>query len=709
MPAPERPQPYTNQPLALNVPKGIVGYYTDLEIDALLAGLGTGTGTVDLSAYATTAYVDGKIATVYTKAEVDALLATLASGGTIDLSGYATQQELADAVEAKADLDNPNQTITAGRLNLSTVGYIKYGDVGTLYLQTDGKDYQLVSIHDGDSGRVEHIYATKEDLKPYAELLNTAVTQELLDKYAKDILLFVDLKADKATTYTKAEVDAAIAAIQPGQPSVVDLSDYATNEYVDSTKQEILTAATVAFQERYTKQESDGLFVKKEDMVAPPSLDGYATEQYVDDSIARIPATDLSNHYTKTEVDQALANAATGGTVDLSAYAKKQDNTQDLLSKTLVTQAIGFGDAALPPVAITYTDTGEGYGERLVITKGLVNDYLVLKTDLDPFNALLPRMEALEGKAAPSVDMSGYAEKADTYTKSEADALFKSPDLTAYAKTEWVAAWVEANAYKKSETYTRSEVDAKIPSLGGYATVADVATFVNNGFVAKADAYTKTECDTKFLTLVDVNGVYAFASETYKKSETYTKAEVETRLLEVPSPMKYLQWGGVFQKVPVGSANKDKWIAAGLVPSIQIVKGKHYRLEMTLQLGSVNSDYQMAWVGFRFNYRAINELPCTKAPLVNIGGFGTTTVLRDRPQIKTSPAATTTPTRADRFRLSVVDDWASASDLIEYAVEFEADRDIPNANFVPEVCVGGTWGTWPADVTGIVAVFRQMD
>jgi hypothetical protein len=71
---------------------------------------------------------------------------------------------------------------------------------------------------------------------------------------------------------------------------------------------------------------------------AAPDLTGYATEEYVDNAIAAIPKTDLSE-YAKTEdipsieglatetyVDDAIAQAQlSGGDIDLSEYAKKSD------------------------------------------------------------------------------------------------------------------------------------------------------------------------------------------------------------------------------------------------------------------------------------------------------------------------------------------------------------------------------------------------
>jgi len=387
----------------------------------------------------------------------------------------------------------------------------------------------------------------------------------------------------------------------------------------------------------------------------------------------------------------AFTTEVGGGSVDLSAYAKLQDNQQPLLAKTVVSQAYGFGDTLLPPVALGYTDTGEGYGARLVLNVGADNEFLVYKSDLEPLNALLPRIETLESKAAPVIDLAPYVTlaTADTrYGRLEALDLLRNQVQTIF-----------------DSIYTRAEADFRYPLK------ADVYTQkqTDDRFMRITDAFSKVDFDNQMaLTLYSRKQVDDRIAETYKKTETYTKAEVETRLLEVPSPMKYLQWGGAFQKMLAGNA-KDKWFSAGLIPSIQIVKGKRYRLEMTTKFGPLNADYKECWVGFRFIYKALNELPCTKQPLVTMGGFGHTTVTSARAAIAATAVATTTPTRADRFRLLAIDDWASAEDIIDYAVEFEADRDIASANFVPEICFGGTWGQYPTNFEGVVAVFRQMD
>jgi hypothetical protein len=399
MPAPERPKPSQSFTTSLAVPKGIVGYYTDAEIDQLLEALEVGGGVggvVDLSNY-------------YTKPEVDATLTSITA-----------------------------QVLDAGDLNLVN------------------SQLQALATVAQDAMTGLEAKADKTTVSTLGTTLMTSIMEV------------------KDGTYSKAEVDAALANVATG--GTIDLAGYATTEALDAVRTEIVTGATAAFMERYTKQEVDALFVKQADMVAPPSFDGYATEQYVDDSIARIPAVDLSGYFTKAESDaryvpvasltaETLAAAIAGqdliqgnvsaNAVELSGlylapnvdrlvtqveggpantvaylsdivapdlsgyvekpvvtliqtqmqtlfdsiytrpesddrYAAKQDNAQQLLAKTVVAQAVGFGDSAQPPVALTYKDIGEGYGDRLVLNMGLTNEYLVYKSDLD---SLLPAID----------------------------------------------------------------------------------------------------------------------------------------------------------------------------------------------------------------------------------------------------------------------------------------------------------------------------
>jgi hypothetical protein len=103
-------------------------------------------------------------------------------------------------------------------------------------------------------------------------------------------------------------------------------------------------------------------------------------------------------------------------------YAAKSDNSQNLFAKTIVAQAVGFGDSALTPAALTYTDTGEGFGPRLVFAVGMVNDYVALRSDFEPIKS---RIDALESKAEPA--------SVDAYTKAQVDAKLAAINPTSAA------------------------------------------------------------------------------------------------------------------------------------------------------------------------------------------------------------------------------------------------------------------------------------
>lgn len=115
-------------------------------------------------------------------------------------------------------------------------------------------------------------YATKEELSSYA----TKLEIPSLDGYA-----------------TKSYVDENIADVATS--GEIDLSNYVTKDKVYN-KEEIDTKITEI--KPITTDEIRALFVS----------DGLATKEDVSTAINSIPATDLSNYYTKTEVDFLIDN-----------------------------------------------------------------------------------------------------------------------------------------------------------------------------------------------------------------------------------------------------------------------------------------------------------------------------------------------------------------------------------------------------------------
>lgn len=100
------------------------------------------------------------------------------------------------------------------------------------------------------------------------------------------------IKGDKGDTPVKGVdyfTDEDIEYIANKLPEIqIDLSQYATTVYVQTAINESMQDLTP--------------YAKKEDI---PSLNGYATEDYVDKAIDNIefPTTDLSNYYTKQEIN----------------------------------------------------------------------------------------------------------------------------------------------------------------------------------------------------------------------------------------------------------------------------------------------------------------------------------------------------------------------------------------------------------------------
>lgn len=155
-------------------------------------------------------------------------------------------------------------------------------------------------------------YATKEEL-------NNAINSIDLSAYAKktDIpsLNGYALKTEIPTKVSKLENDSGYLtqhqdlsayALKTEIPTVPSLDGYATTEYVDNAIANVPSGGTVDLSNYYTKEETNALI---------PSTEGLATTQYVDNAVSNIPTTDLSNYYTKsetyskTEVDTLVANS----------------------------------------------------------------------------------------------------------------------------------------------------------------------------------------------------------------------------------------------------------------------------------------------------------------------------------------------------------------------------------------------------------------
>ena len=159
-------------------------------------------------------------------------------------------------------------------------------------------------------------YATKEELTQAInsiDLSSYAKKTDIpsLDAYAKktDIPSLEGYVTDtelNAKGYLTEHQDLSAYALKTEIPTVPSLDGYATTQYVDNAIANVPSGGNVDLSNYYTKAETDALI---------PSTEGLATKTYVDNAVSNIPTTDLSNYYTKsetyskTEVDTLVANS----------------------------------------------------------------------------------------------------------------------------------------------------------------------------------------------------------------------------------------------------------------------------------------------------------------------------------------------------------------------------------------------------------------
>ena len=248
-----------------------------------------------------------------------------------------------------------------------------------------------------------------------------------------------------------------------------------------------------------------------------PSLEGYATEEYVDNTVQNL---ELENYYTKKEVDEAVKNVE----VDLTGYAT-EDYVNDVAGNLQGpvgpqgpqgepgTSGIHVGpDAPTDEDMLIWIDL-DGTPDSNLATMGYVNQAIAdaapdltpyaLKTEI-PSTTGLASIDYVDEKVASVKlpDLSKY------YTKTEVDAAIENidipdVDLTGYATEQYVDEAIGGIPETDlSNYYNKDEIDAALENvevdLTGYATekyVDDAVAAIDVGDIDLTDYYTKTEVD----------------------------------------------------------------------------------------------------------------------------------------------------------------------------------------------------------------------
>ena len=294
----------------------------------------------------------------------------------------------------------------------------------------------------------------------------------------------------------------------------------------------------------------------------------------------------LTDYYTKSEIDQKIADVASGGEIDLSEYALSADiptKTSDLtndsgfitshqdisgkVDRTDLADVAISGDyndlihtPTIPTVPTKVSDLTNDSGfitSQDISGKANTTDLADVATSGD-YNDLLntptipTKVSDLTNDAGyltAHQDISGKANASDVYTKTQIDNFNYVNEHDLYQLV-----------YGKEDVYNKAESDAKYltnhQDISGKANTADLATVATSG--SYADLIHKPTIPTK---VSDLTNDSRFLTETdaYTKTQTYSKTEVDSLVANSSS-----SGGGGFNVVTNSSDSTKK----GLVNSL---------------------------------------------------------------------------------------------------------------------------------------------
>lgn len=438
--------------------------YNKTQIDSKVSDINTSIGSEESSRIAGDDNLQTQInqkansADVYTKTAVDTLL-----GNKADASTTYTKTEVDTALGAKAnsaDVYGKNEVYTKAETDAAINAHTP--DLSNYYTksQTDtllnGKADKATTL--AGYGITDAYTKTETDtlLSAKADTATTLSGYGITDAYTKtEVDTALSAKADSSTVYTKSEVDTALA----GKASTATtLAGYGiTDAY---TKTETDTAISTAVgTETTARQNADSALDLRvtalENAPAPTPYDDTQIRQIIEDNElvtasaisdlqdadavlaganasmnARVtalenapaPTPDLSNYYTKSEVDTALAGKADASTT---------------YSKTEVDTALSAKANQSTTYTKTETDTAISTALGSYYTKSQIDDN-----------------ELVTARALTALD-TNKADKATTYTKSEVDTA-----LSGKASTATTIA-----GYGITDAYTKTEIDATVGDI----------------------------------------------------------------------------------------------------------------------------------------------------------------------------------------------------------------------------------------------------
>jgi len=420
-------------------------------------------------------------------------------------------------------------------------------------------DNAIDQAMEAETARTEDAYAKKDEIpdmedyytKEEVDEAISGITVDLSDYYTKeevDELIEEIPEPDLSNYYTKGETDGAIstALVPYATKGWVESKTYVNGAFVDAKVNEAMQSETARTESTYAKPSDI------------PSLDGYATEEYVDNAVSSATQDMATEQY----VNDAIAAIPV---VDLSGYAKTTAVTQDIqtaiATETGRTESVYAKKSEIPSLDNYYNkdqvdakvSAAEQYADSIV-------EGLATETYVDDAIAAIPPVD-LSGYALISsvtADINTAIANETARTESTYAKPSQIPSLDGYATEQWVESQGYLTEHQDLSAYAKTTaVTQDIQTAMAAETARTESTYLKE-HQSLDNYYTKSEVDADFVSAATAVGraidtaVQGLASEDYVDNAVAglaTEEYVDNAVAGIVFPEDYATTGDVANAV----------------------------------------------------------------------------------------------------------------------------------------------------------------
>lgn len=396
------------------------------------------------------------------------------NGGCIDLEDYYTREEVDELIEqATGDV---------------TKEYVDDQDAATLQSAEAYTDQEIAA----ETARTESTYAKPSDIPS----LDGYATEEWVEE--QDYLKETDLADYAKSSAVTQEITSAITAetartesVYAKKSEIPSLDGYATEEWVeeqDYLKEADLTdyaktsAVTADIASAITAEtaRTESVYAKKSEI---PSLDGYATEQWVEEQ-GYVTEDDLGDYAKSSAVTQEIASAITAETARTeSTYAKSSAVTQEIAtaiaSETARTESTYLKTGALDD----YYTSGQTNAQISAATDSVIDwvgdqDYLQESDLADYAKTSAVTADIASAITAETARTESTYAKSSAVTQEIATAIATETARTesTYLKPADIAGKLDTSTFNTYTAATETEIDGKVDTSDFNTYTAATAT-----------------------------------------------------------------------------------------------------------------------------------------------------------------------------------------------------------------------------------------